>query len=112
MRENLHQSNPAITITITAKIRLRPNLRGDAVVVTSGVPVSGGGVMDGLGEGVIVIGLGVSVDVAGGVTRRSNFDRGARCIATRQAGSGHCRFGSRAAPVRVVRKTKAAWVQS
>jgi len=41
--------------------------------VTGGIPVSGGGVLDGLGDGVIVIGLGVRVTVAGGVTRRSNF---------------------------------------
>ena len=48
-------------------------MRGDGVGVIGGVPVDGGGVLDGLGEGVIVTGLGVSVGVAGGATRRSNF---------------------------------------
>ena len=78
MRENLHQSNPPITIILTPKIRLRPNPLedGDSVAVTGGVPVGGGGVLEGLGESGIVIGLGVSVGVAGGVTRRSNFCSG------------------------------------
>ena len=78
MRENLHQSNPPIITVVRPKIRLRPNpdRDGDSVAVTVGVPVGGGGGMDGLGEGVIVGGLGVSVGVAGGVTRRSNFCSG------------------------------------
>jgi hypothetical protein len=79
LRENLHQSNPPIKIVVTPKIRLRPNLRvdGDRVAVTEGVPV-GGGVMDGLGDDVSVVGLGVcvAVGVAGGATRRSNFCSG------------------------------------
>ena len=73
LRKNLHQSHPPIRIVITPKIRPRPSLRGERVVVTGGVAVGRGGVMDGLGEGVIVTGLGVSVGVAGGVTSRSNF---------------------------------------
>lgn len=48
-----------------------PELRGGSVM-TKGVPV-GEGVIDGLGVGVIVTGLGVNVAVAGGVTRRTNF---------------------------------------
>ena len=79
MRENLHQSEPPIRRMITPNIRLSPNPlgNGDSVSVTGGVPV-GDGVMDGLGEGVIVIGLwvAVSVAVAGGVTRSSNFCSG------------------------------------
>ena len=73
MRINLHQSNPPIKIVVIPNIRLSPNLRGEDVVVTGGVPVGGGGVMDGLGEGVIVTGPGVSVAVTGGTTSRSNF---------------------------------------
>src|SRR5687767_14484899 len=62
---------------ITLNIRLSPNLRGESVSVIGGVPV-GDGVMDGLREGEIAIGLGVcvAVAVAGGVTRRSNFCSG------------------------------------
>ena len=45
------------------------------MAITGGVPV-GGIVLDGLGEGVIVGGLGVSVGVTGSVTRRSNFCSG------------------------------------
>ena len=41
--------------------------------MTSGVAVGDEVMMDRLGDGVIVIGLGVSVAVAGGVTRRTNF---------------------------------------
>ena len=42
--------------------------------MTSGVSVdSGDGVIVDIGDGVIVIELGVSVAVAGGVTRRTNF---------------------------------------
>jgi hypothetical protein len=59
-------------IIVAPKTRPRLDLRGDSVSATSGVPV-GDGVMDGLGEGVTVTGLGVSVAVAGGVTSRSNF---------------------------------------
>jgi len=76
LRENLHQSNPPITRVVTPKIRLRPNPLGDgdSASVTSGVPVGDEVIMmDGLGEGVIVIGLGVNVAVAGGVTRSTNF---------------------------------------
>ena len=78
MRENLHQSEPPITIMITTNIRPRPTPLGDgdSVAVEGGVPVRGGGVMDGLGKGVIVIGLGVGVGVAGGVTRRIIFCSG------------------------------------
>ena len=78
LRENLHQSNPPISRMVTPKIRPMPDLRGVSVVVTGGVRVGGGGVMDGLGEGVIGIGLGVcvAVAVAGGVTSRSNFCSG------------------------------------
>ena len=42
---------------ITLKIRLGPNLCGDSAV-TGEVSVGGDGGMDGLGEGVIVVGLG------------------------------------------------------
>ena len=73
MRENFHQSNPPIRIIVTPKIRLSPDLRGDSVAVTSGVPVGDSGLMDGAREGVTVMGLGVNVAVAGGVTRRTNF---------------------------------------
>ena len=45
------------------------------MAITGGVPV-GGVVLDALGEGVIVGGLGVSVGVAGSDTRRSNFCSG------------------------------------
>ena len=77
MRENLHQSDPPIRRMITPIIRLRPNPLGDgdSVSMTGGIRV-GDGVMDGLGEGVIVIGLCVAVAVAGGVTRSSNFCSG------------------------------------
>jgi len=63
---------------VTPTIRLRPGLRGDSVSVTGGVPISGDGGMDGLGEGVLGIGLDVWVAVAvgGGLTRRSNFCSG------------------------------------
>ena len=44
--------------------------------MTSGVPVASSGVRVGLGEGVVVGGLGVNVDVAGGLTRRINFCSG------------------------------------
>jgi hypothetical protein len=57
---------------LTPKMRPSPDLRGGAVEVIGAVAV-GDGVMDGLGVGVTVTGLGVSVDVAGGATRRSNF---------------------------------------
>ena len=59
-------------------MRLGPGLREDSVAVTGGVPIGGDVVMDGLGEGVLGIGLGVWVAVAvgGGVTRRSNFCSG------------------------------------
>ena len=78
MRENLHQSNPPITIIVTPKIRLRPNPLGDedCVAVASGVPVGGGWVRDGEGDGVVVAGLGVRVGVAGGVTSSRNFCSG------------------------------------
>lgn len=48
----------------------------DCVATTVGVSVGGGGVADGLGEGVIVTGPGVSVGVAGGVTSKTNFSSG------------------------------------
>ena len=57
-------------------MKLSPNLPedGDSVSVISGVPVGDEVIMmDGLGEGVIVIGPGVSVGVAGGVTSSTNF---------------------------------------
>jgi hypothetical protein len=74
LRENLHQSNPPITIIVTPKTSPRPDLRegGDCVSAISGVPV-GEGVREGLGVGVIVMGIGVSVAVAGGATSRINF---------------------------------------
>ena len=73
MPENLHHSNPPITIVSTPRIRGTLDLRGDSVAASVGVTVAGDGVMDGLGDGVIVTGLGVNVAVAGGATRRSNF---------------------------------------
>lgn len=59
-------------------MRLRLNPRGDSFSETSGVPVPvGGGVKDGLGEGLTGMGVKVgvckAVAVAGGVTSRSNF---------------------------------------
>lgn len=61
---------------IRPRIRLRLNPRGDSFSETSGVPV-GGGVKDGLGEGLTGMGVKVgvckAVAVAGGVTSRSNF---------------------------------------
>ena len=74
MREDLHQSKPPIAtaIVIIPNIMPMPDLRGDSVPVTGGVAVDEG-VIDGLREGVIVTGLGVSVGVAGGATRRTNF---------------------------------------
>ncbi len=71
MREN-HQSNPLRTIITIPTVKPTIDLRGDSVVVTGGVSV-GDGVMDGIGEGVTVAGLGVDVSVAGGVRRRSSF---------------------------------------
>ena len=67
-----------MTRVITTNVRPSPNPLGDgdSVAVASGASVCDGGVMDGLGKGVIVIGLGVSVGVTGGVTRRSNFCSG------------------------------------
>ena len=70
--ENLYQSNPPITTMVRPKIRLKSNLRGDgdrvARTVSAGAVPVGGGVMDGLGDEVIVIGLEVcvAVVVAGG----------------------------------------------
>ena len=63
---------------ITTNITRRPDPRGDGnrVAVTAGVPVGGGEAMEGEGDGVAVGGFGVSVTVAGGVTRRSNFCSG------------------------------------
>ena len=72
MRENLHQSNPPIRIVVKPRISLKSKRRGDFETGSGGVAV-GDGVRDGLGEGVIVTGLGVEVAVAGGVTGRSNF---------------------------------------
>ena len=78
MRKNFHQRNPPIRIMAKPKMRLRLNPLADAVSVSaiSGVPVDSG-VMDGLGEGVIGMGLGVCVGavvaVAGGVTSRRSF---------------------------------------
>ena len=78
MRANLHQSNPPTTIVITTKVRPRPNLLVNGDCVAGRVAVGGGDVMDGLGEGVPAVGLGVgvAVGVAGGVTSSSNFCSG------------------------------------
>ena len=81
MRKNFHQRNPPIRIMTKPKIRLmlNPLADGASVSAISGVPVDSGA-MDGLGEGVIGMGLGVCVGavvaVAGGVTRRRNFCSG------------------------------------
>jgi hypothetical protein len=72
LRENLHHSNPPITMIDAPKRRPKLELREGSVAVTSGVAV-GEGVRDGLEVGVIVTGLGVNVAVAGGVTRSTNF---------------------------------------
>ena len=45
--------------------------------------------MDGLGEGVIVGGLGVNVGVAGGATSRSNFCSGRMTEALFKSIPGH-----------------------
>ena len=76
MRENLHHKNPPITSASIPKIRPSTEPRGDSVAVTDGVSVGSGGVADGLGDGGIVVGLGVSVGATGGVTSRSNFCSG------------------------------------
>lgn len=59
-------------ITPIIRPRLDPRA-GDSVAVSDGVPVSGGCVVDGWGEGVVVAGAGASVGVAGGVTNSTNF---------------------------------------
>ena len=58
---------------VTPKTRLKRDLRGESATVTGGVPVGGGGVSVRDGEGGTVVGLGVMVDVAGGVTCNINF---------------------------------------
>ena len=78
MRENLHQSDPPITIMSTTNITPIPTLRedGGSVSATTGVPVGDGAAMVGEGDGVVVAGAGVKVAVAGGVTSRSSFCSG------------------------------------
>ena len=73
LREALHHNNPPITSAITIKLRPSPHPRGDSVAATGGVSVGCAGVADGLGDGGIVVGLGVNVGVAGRLTRSSNF---------------------------------------
>ena len=73
MRVNLHQSKPPMDITMTPNIRIRFERRGGSPAGTGGISVDGRGVMDVVGVDSNLVGLGVSVAVAGGVTRRSNF---------------------------------------
>ena len=77
MRANLHQSKPPITRTITPKINIRLNPRGVSVSAASGVCVGGGGVRDGIANGVTGaggrVGVSMAVAVAGGVTSSSNL---------------------------------------
>lgn len=75
LRENLHQSNPPIASTATPKTRPKfdPPVEAEDASMTVGVAVCDGDVMDGLGDNTTVVGLGVNVSVAGGVTRSTNF---------------------------------------
>ena len=79
MRENLHQNTPPVTRTIAPKIRIRLNPLGDevSVSVTSGACVGGGGVRDGIADGVTGaggrVGVSMAVAVGGGVTSSSSF---------------------------------------
>ena len=63
---------------VIPKIRINPELAWDSLAVTIGVPVGVGGVTDGLGEDITVVGLGVcgAVAVACGVTSRISFCSG------------------------------------
>ena len=73
MRETPHKNKILLKIVIAPMIRLVFERGGESVAVTMGVPVGGGAVKDGLGDGVRVAGAGVKVAVGGGVTSRSNF---------------------------------------